>query len=122
MGYDEESEFPDLSAVANCSIFEGFPQSQNFTCSVSTTFSLNLPVIFLQAPARFVFELLGEGRADYVADFLALYRALDNSTVTESDKDKFLLEMLKLLLNQTLTNPPQYVSHGTDHSVRYATG
>ena len=33
-------------------------------------------------------------------------------------KDEFLYNSLVLLTNQTRLNPPYYVSHGTDHSVR----
>jgi hypothetical protein len=86
----------------DCSIFKDYNVTEDYVCNQT---------------ANFLFELLGDGRDQSVSLFLQLYGGI-SVEVSHEDKDTFLLTVMKLLVNQTLTNPPQYVSHGTDHSVR----
>jgi hypothetical protein len=58
------------------------------------------------ASYNFAWELLGDNRSISVAEYLDLLTNLQMGTVTLAQKDTFLLEVLKLLANQTATNPP----------------
>jgi len=100
---EQEKAKQDFFAKENCSTFDNFPSTKAFVCNQSE---------------GFLFELLGDDRKIYVKDFVERFWNLTFDGVSASDKDEFLLAIMKLLVNQTITNPPQYVSHGTDHSVR----
>eukprot|EP01118_Nematostelium_gracile_P015998 TRINITY_DN653_c0_g1_i1.p1 TRINITY_DN653_c0_g1~~TRINITY_DN653_c0_g1_i1.p1 ORF type:complete len:467 (+),score=127.16 TRINITY_DN653_c0_g1_i1:34-1434(+) len=90
--------------VPDYSIFDNFPVTKTFVSG---------------SDARFVFELLGDGRDVFVGKMTTLAFTLDlPAGVIRSDVDTFLRGLMGILVNQTITNPPQYVSHGTDHSVR----
>eukprot|EP01118_Nematostelium_gracile_P009669 TRINITY_DN3270_c0_g1_i2.p1 TRINITY_DN3270_c0_g1~~TRINITY_DN3270_c0_g1_i2.p1 ORF type:complete len:626 (-),score=108.45 TRINITY_DN3270_c0_g1_i2:29-1678(-) len=69
----------------------------------------------VNSSASFLYELFGDDRYTFVGTYLDLISTFNlNFNLT----DEFLYQVMILLSNQTSTNPPQYVSHGTDHAVR----
>lgn len=56
---------------------------------------------------------------DQILDMFRFCELLDgNIDHKEINKDQFMFELMKLLYQQTETDPPIYVSHAVDHSIR----
>jgi hypothetical protein len=117
---DYEGIAEALKGIENVLEIASKEKRQSITFNLTIFDSFVLTKAFVEtSDARFVFELLGSGRESFVTDFLALADSIPVSiTVTHVDVDTFVKNLFGLLENQTKTNPPQYVSHGTDHSVR----
>ncbi len=76
---------------------------------------------------RFRVELFGEAgdaasrpRLETWRLFLGLLSDSKTSGLDRAAQDDLLTAILELLARQTETNPPKYVSHGSDHSLRAA--
>lgn len=93
------SQNPSLECPgAEGTIFQNFPLVQGF---------LNSPEIV----PEFLRELLCDGRNETVNTFVQLLQIISIPNVTLQEKDMFLTEIFKLLLNQTIDNPPFYVRY-----------
>lgn len=98
---DVENNF--ASELVNIFIIHGFSLSLTFFNKISDN------IVFLQ-------QISLDNRNTIFLKILYLILKIDDLLAV--DKDKLILICLTKLFNQTLSDPPIYVSHGTDHSLR----